>query len=99
MIEPVLVLPMVYVLLLEDGFYYVGTTMNINMRYAQHSSGAGSKWTRLHKPTSIVEVCLGGDAVEREKTLSYMRTFGYANVRGSSWCKIELRTDPSAKET
>jgi len=96
MIEPVLVLPMVYCLQLEDGFYYVGTTMNINMRYAQHSSGAGSKWTRLHKPECITEVCLGADAVEKAKTLEYMKRYGFQNVRGSHWCKVELRTDPSA---
>lgn len=97
MIEAVLVSPMVYCLQLEEGFYYIGTTMNINMRYAQHSSGSGSKWTRLHRPESIMEVCLGGDAVEREKTLEYMRRFGFQNVRGSHWCKVELKTDPSAK--
>ena len=37
-----------YMLPLEDGCYYVGTTVNINKRYNQHAAGTGAAWTKLH---------------------------------------------------
>ena len=42
-----------YILPLEGGNWYVGTTENINKRYESHASGTGAAWTKLHKPVSI----------------------------------------------
>ena len=46
-----------YALELEDGYYYVGITArhDVNVRYIEHSNAKGSKWTRLHKPRSVIE--------------------------------------------
>jgi predicted GIY-YIG superfamily endonuclease len=84
--ESILVAPLVYVLSLEHGKYYVGTTYNLNFRYAQHLSGHGAKWTRLHKPTAIIQVIVGGREIENSITQQFMGTYGRDNVRGGSWC-------------
>lgn len=93
-----LVYPLCYVLKLENDNYYVGITSNLNYRYSQHLSGTGSLWTRLHKPTSIVSVEIGGDDLERTKTLELMEKYGWECVRGSYWCKIDLKTNPLIKQ-
>ena len=77
-----------YTLQLENLKYYIGKTWNLNLRFAQHQQGEGARWTRLHKPICIMEVWEGD--VERELTLKYMREFGWQNVRGGPWCKINL---------
>jgi len=80
----------VYVLKLEDGCYYVGITRNLNMRMAQHWSGVeGAKWTKLHKPISIVEVIYPATReTENATTQRYMESYGKEFVRGGAWCKI-----------
>jgi len=85
---------LVYVLELEGGNYYVGITQNLNIRYYQHCSGFGSKWTRLHKPVRIVSAEPGGEAKEREVTLEMMKEHGWDKVRGGPWCKIDMRQPP-----
>jgi len=84
--ESILVASMVYVLSLQHGKYYVGTTYNLNFRYAQHLSGHGARWTKLYKPTGIVKVILGGRDEENCLTKELMETYGRENVRGGNWC-------------
>lgn len=38
----------VYIIECLDGFYYTGTTWNIEQRMEQHKSGQGSKFTAKH---------------------------------------------------
>ena len=83
-----------YVLELQDGKYYVGITSSLNTRLGAHWSGQGSKWTRLHKPVKIMNVILGDK--ERETTLLMMKGYGWQNVRGSSWCRVDLKSPPPA---
>jgi len=93
-----IVYPLVYTLKLEDNKYYVGTTTNLNYRYSQHLTGTGANWTRLHKPIKIMSVEIGDMNLEKIKTLEYMEEFGFENVRGSHWCKIELINNPLIKQ-
>ena len=88
--EPILVAPMIYVLELEDDCFYVGITYNLNLRIAQHLSGTGAGWTKMHKPVKIVEVFHEGCTrqMEDEVTKRYVEIYGAENVRGGSWCKI-----------
>ena len=88
--EPILVAPMIYVLELEDDCFYVGITYNLNLRIAQHLSGTGAGWTKMHKPVKIVEVFHDGCTrqMEDEVTKRYVEIYGAENVRGGSWCKI-----------
>jgi predicted GIY-YIG superfamily endonuclease len=87
--EPILVSPLIYVLELTDGKYYIGITLDFNKRLAQHISGQGAKWTRLWKPVRVVEIAHVGAtlALENEITKKYMELYGPENVRGGSWCK------------
>ena len=87
---------LLYVLELEHGKFYVGVTQNLNIRYYQHYSGFGAKWTRLHKPVRILQVMPGGEAKEREVTLKLMREHGWENVRGGPWCKVDMKRPPEA---
>ena len=87
--EPLLVCPMIYVLECAEGKYYVGITLDLNKRLAQHLAGSGAKWTRLYKPVKVVEIIHEGAtlALENETTKRYMETYGADNVRGGSFCK------------
>jgi hypothetical protein len=88
--EPILVAPMIYVLELEDDCFYVGITYNLNLRIAQHLSGTGAGWTKMHRPVKIVEVFHDGCTrqMEDEVTKRYVDIYGAENVRGGSWCKV-----------
>lgn len=88
--ESVTITPLIYVLELEQEKYYIGITYNLNLRYAQHLSGSGAKWTRLYKPMRIVEIIVSGASLELENatTLRYKELYGHGNVRGGSWCKV-----------
>lgn len=46
----------VYVLLLESGKYYVGSTSNLAARLHQHLSGNGSKATKRSRPVAVEQV-------------------------------------------
>lgn len=87
--EPILVAPMIYVLELEDDCFYIGITYNLNLRIAQHLSGTGAGWTKMHKPVKIVEVFHDGCTrqMEDEVTKRYVEIYGAECVRGGSWTR------------
>jgi len=84
----------VYVLRLQDDFYYVGTTENLSKRLHDHFHGQGSAWTQLHRPVSVVQVALGGKAEEKALTLSSMKLHGWKKVRGYAWSQASLSCPP-----
>jgi len=87
--EDITISPMIYVLELEHSKYYIGITMNLNIRYAQHEQGSGAGWTKLYKPIKILEVIPHGTKeLENQITLRYMELFGRENVRGGYYCKV-----------
>ena len=91
----ILVQPLVYVLKLDNDKIYVGITYNFNLRYAQHECGEGAKWTRKHKPIEITEIIPNAcTEVENTKTLDYMKIYGWENVRGGYWCKLDMKNPP-----
>lgn len=80
-----------YVLRLEQGKYYIGTTTKKNPqdRIRMHGSFYGAKWTQKYKPEETIELRDLGilkrvDAEKEEKkiTLEYIGKFGQDNVRG-----------------
>lgn len=81
----------VYILELENGKYYVGSTTNRRKRIQEHIKRRGSKWTREHKPISVLreyrripsKYVLG---MESRITAECMLEFGVNNVRGSMFC-------------
>ena len=94
-IKEVIVKPIVYILELERSKYYVGITLNLNMRLGQHYNDDGSKWTKQYKPVRLVEVVYPANPLtEKNKTLEYMRKYGWENVRGYAWCQLEMKNPP-----
>ena len=81
----------IYALKLENGKYYVGRSYNVPKRLNQHYNGEGSVWTKKHKPIRLNEVFLNKTKFDEDKyTLMYMSIYGIENVRGGSFCSIEL---------
>ena len=88
--EPLPVHSCVYVLKLENDNYYVGITYNLNLRMAQHWTGQGAKWTKLHKPISIEKVIYPASIeIENQTTLELMNVYGKEKVRGGKYCKVD----------
>ena len=91
--KPIVVNPVVYVLELEGDetheiYYYIGASMNLNNRLAQHFAGQGAKFCKLHKPQRVREVIsVEGEAlvVEDATTLKYIAQFGAECVRGGRY--------------
>lgn len=87
-----------YALELNDGYYYIGITgyRDVMIRYKLHSSGKGSKWTRLHEPRRILWSRKLGtmhevDAVEIETatTVQFIRRYGVERVRGGRLVAVD----------
>ena len=87
--KPITINPFVYVLELEDDKYYIGITYNLNLRYSQHLLGLGAGWTKLYKPVRIKKVIANGSKeIEKEKTIHYIKKYGFENVRGGPWTRM-----------
>ena len=90
----------VYVLELENGKYYVGSTADRRQRYREHFQGRRSaKWTRLHPPLRVADerrrvpsrYLMGA---ESQLTSQMMLRHGVNNVRGAGLCRAqEFTTD------
>jgi hypothetical protein len=90
----------IYVLELENGKYYVGKSRNPDFRFLQHmgSIDGGSEWTKIHPPISIIEKIHNASHYDENKyTLIYMEMYGIDNVRGGTYCQINL-TDHDRNE-
>lgn len=80
-----------YVLELQDGKYYVGTTNDLQKRFQEHVDGTGAVWTRKYAPLAIERsVIVDGPLHEDRVTKELMLKHGIDNVRGGSYCRIDL---------
>ena len=85
----------VYVLELEDGRVYVGSSKDVPRRVLQHKAGYGSAYTKIYRPTGVQLPRLGniegdGDAAERDETLRYMMIRGIPYVRGWKFARVDM---------
>lgn len=88
----------VYVLELEQGRYYIGSTWNVDKRFAEHVQGTGSEWTRKFVPLRILTVYEDvGRHFETGLVLEWMQTKGVERVRGGPFCAVDL--SPQLLET
>jgi predicted GIY-YIG superfamily endonuclease len=88
----------VYVLELEDGRVYVGSSRDVPRRISQHAAGSGSAYTKIYRPTGVQLPRLGnvegdGDAAERDETLRYMMLRGVPFVRGWKFARVDMPPD------
>ena len=98
----------VYILDLDHGKFYVGSTKNLESRLRAHIEGKGAEFTKVHKPLAreIVseyfqcfsyesdEEALSGELMA---TLQLMDEQGIENVRGGPYCEMTL-SDATKKE-
>ena len=55
--------PWVYILTCGDGSYYVGSTWDLDQRFAQHASGQGARYTARRLPVRLAW-CLETDRID-----------------------------------
>lgn len=86
-----------YLLELEHGMFYIGSTCSVRRRFEYHKRGEGAKWTQIHRPIRILEQrCLGRmsakDACKLEQVMfdEYFLKYGYA-LRGAGKCQVNPR--------
>ena len=96
---PLLVAMLLYVLECEHvnnkPTFYIGVSYALNNRIAQHCSGRGSAWEKLHQFVRSSEVRANATlALEKQVTLEYMRRFGWEQVRGGPYSKPFMRRPP-----
>lgn len=84
-----------YLLELEQGMFYIGSTGNVQRRFEAHRRGNGAKWTKLYKPIRVVEQrCLGRISaknaciLEQEMFDDYFLKYGYS-LRGGGKCQVD----------
>jgi hypothetical protein len=89
----------IYVLFLEQNKYYVGKSLKPMARTGDHLASTvfdsqicgGSGWTRMYPPIKILEITPSYDEFDEDKfTLKYMQNKGIDNVRGGSFCELNL---------
>jgi len=76
----------IYVLLCDDGSFYIGQTQDLKKRWEEHFSGKGARHTKIHKPKEIIhyeKFQTREEAVKREKDLKT----GF----GRKWLKREFK--------
>ena len=81
----------IYTLELEHGKYYVGKSLNLKHRVLEHLTETGAAWTKKYNPIKIInsvpEITLFD---EQNHTLLAMKKYGIDNVRGGSYCNINI---------
>jgi len=80
-----------YILKLKNNKWYIGTSENVENRIDQHVKGKGSKWTQKYTPIKVITTYKIKDLHDEDKiTIKYMEKYGINNVRGGSFCNVEL---------
>lgn len=83
-----------YILELEHGKFYIGKSKNSDTRIQTHAIGIGADWTKLHKPVKVIKIIpMVTNFDEDMYTLHMMKEKGMDNVRGGSFCKIDLPSE------
>lgn len=81
----------IYILKLIANKWYVGKADNVLQRFQQHKSGYGSSWTKKYRPIMIEKIVERASHFDEDKiTKEYMAKYGIDNVRGGSYCNIDL---------
>ena len=82
----------IYTLLLTDDKYYVGKTkLDPEERFQQHLTDKSAVWTSKYKPLNVINTFKSNDSfAEDKRTKEMMMEHGIENVRGGSYCAVEL---------
>ena len=87
----------VYILLLESNKFYVGYSERaVGERFREHFSNCGSMWTKKYPPVQVLEYLPGHTLADEDRiTLELMKKYGWWNVRGGKWCRVNMTKCPS----
>lgn len=82
----------IYTLLLTDDKYYIGKTkLDPEKRFQQHLTDKSAVWTSKYKPLELINTFNSNDSfAEDKRTKEMMMEYGIENVRGGSYCSVEL---------
>ncbi|MCM3268611.1 GIY-YIG nuclease family protein [Paenibacillus elgii] len=87
---------LVYAYELENGYYYIGQTDNLEQRKREHGTRNGASWTNIHKPKSEpmiiyenIESLSKALFFENSTALLYMKKYGWRNVRGGKFSNTD----------
>jgi hypothetical protein len=81
----------VFVLLLENRNFYIGTTNHHNFKIEHLSSMQQPDWIKIHKPIRVQNIIPNCTVEDADKyTLKYMKKYGMLNVRGGSYSSHKL---------
>jgi predicted GIY-YIG superfamily endonuclease len=83
-----------YVLKLQNGNYYTGTTVDLSRRFDEHWNGTASAWTNKYPPISVDSVYRDKSNLEEDlKVKELMSIYGIDKVRGGSYSNVTLIPD------
>lgn len=82
----------VYVLELSNNNFYIDQTDNITDIVSNNiHPEKGLEWISIHAPVGIKEIVQTIDPFDEDKiVIKYMSMYGIQNVRGGSFCEVEL---------
>jgi predicted GIY-YIG superfamily endonuclease len=88
----------IYVLQLQDGRFYVGSTNDVGRRWLEHATGIGSSFTSVYKPISIVDIRIKSSPYDEDNiTKEYMAKYGIQFVRGGTYTTIQIPANQEAQ--
>ena len=84
----------IYAIQCQQNKYYIGKSNYPEFRIKKHYSGNGSVFTKKFKPLKLIECKLMTSPFdENNLTKQYMNLYGINNVRGGSFCQLELSSE------
>lgn len=81
----------IYALELEESKIYVGWSEHLLERLRSHFQSGGSVWTKKFKPQRVKMIREGTKKDEDALTIEMMKKYGWRNVRGGKWTKMEIK--------
>tara|TARA_B100001564_G_scaffold341926_1_gene337112 strand:- start:1662 stop:2663 length:1002 start_codon:yes stop_codon:yes gene_type:complete len=84
----------IYVLQLKENKWYIGKTETSKFRIDTHFDSAGSEFTKKYPPEEIYQIIPECDKYDEDKYVKkYMDKYGIDNVRGGTYCRLELTSN------
>jgi hypothetical protein len=81
----------IYILRLEEEKWYIGKTDTLEYRIIEHALSKGAVWTSKYRPIEIEKIFVNVSPYEEDRYVKeYMDLYGIQNVRGGSYCQLEL---------
>jgi predicted GIY-YIG superfamily endonuclease len=84
----------IYILLLENNYYYIGESSNFIQSYQQHIDKRSADWTKLHRTVTISKVIQQtNEYTVNDCVIEYMKKYGIDKVRGGSFSDVVLSSE------